>query len=303
MSNPTIFSQTEPQALLDALLSADIADIVQEWPRTLANDVVLRMLVDVDRMIGQTMTETAYSVLADQSLLLSPLTIFTLVDKARQVRSRQEFEKYAKQVRIPLKEGFKLADIKPYAVNIFDALIKLYICMTYQDAQLYMQMASIMRQHPKSFKPEAIDELTIIHARLAMLVRWYRLSLLVEDSAFLDGVVDETKRVATMTADQTRRLFPPPDIVEETVDEMIDCLDRLKAFPNATLRLMAEEDSLSNLFLIVDAILTVMKTPPPRDDLSIRRRVAQHALVYNIVMENSTWYRNNTSESDLSKIR
>jgi hypothetical protein len=299
---PSLSTITDSQTLLNWFLESTPEEVVAAWKiqdgeqKNSITDLTENVRITVRRQL----LDSVSGMVADDKLLLSPLTVHVMSETIVHAKRRDDVLQKMKDYRLPPND-FLLSEIKPYVVNSVDVLFKIFLVYSFQYAAIYLQVGRIFKTNNIKLDKDLLDTLILHGASLSKLSRWYELVLITAESERSDFAAQVSDVDLKERKDPLASCLPDDKLVDDLKKALLGTLAEAKVFPRALISLLQKQSDVSVLYIFVNAIVTAATHSDSLSEIDIRSRVAHLAIIQDLITLNNDWllYWANTSDSAL----
>lgn len=276
------FNNNDTFGFITDLMQSSVADLLKQWS-DLDEHKKPDALSNIDNAINfaqRTLYRTVQDLTGIKKLIpLDSLRIAFVVAKAK---NKKDVIEFCQKARLKIGD-FKLVEIQQLAKNSLQVLEKLYLCLSFQDAYLYVQMGRIVKEIDVTKLKVEINALQLAHDNIALLLVWYRIAIKLNGSYFED-TPEEIATAHPKLVDSCPSLQDIFTAIENTVN----VIDQMHIFPSIIEKTLKESENLTNFFVTVDALLIALQHKD-RQELGIRKKVAQMFLIQDYIDDSAFW--------------
>ncbi len=299
----SIFSleKSGPEVLND-LLYANHAEVIESWKALdwQTKDQVFDVIDPIRSTTRRQMLAMVEKLSSDKKLRFSPLTVYVIAEAIASAKTKQDLNQKLARYRI-VPGDYKLSEIKPYFVNALDVLNKLYLVYSYPYAAIYLQIARIFTNNNISLDKDTVEALVIHNASFTRICQWYKIALATASVEHTDEEI--TNQQLIDSENPIAAAMPSEKMVFDLKRAVVELIAGTKVFPRALINLLKQQDDVSVLFVFVNAIMTAAQHPDKLDEVHVRLRVANVAIVQDIIHLNNQWLAVFGNSVDPDRIR
>lgn len=270
-----LFQQTETTDFISQVVKAGDVDVLIEWSsyKEKERNELLDKVHEAISFTYQSLYQATTDIVSKPKQI-TPLQMIQMANSIKSAKSKADVNASAQKHHIEQKE-YSLQEIKPLFENSWDMLIKMFMCISYSDAYLYVQMGKILNTVDKAKIGANLQSLIESHVEISMLLTWFRLAARVDfDKTYIerDPAIDSKRN----------DLYPTADVVITVVSTAVDIIEDMKFMPPVITKMLRDTDDINRFFVTIDAIIVNLTDKSTDKELGIRRRVAFMYLMRDI---------------------